>query len=354
MNLGIIGLPQAGKKTVFELLTSVPAAKAPTRDGIVIAVARVRDPRVDKLVEMYHPKKMRYAEFEMSLPPDIVPNKSRSAEWIEPLRKADGILLVVRAFESESVFHPLGTVDLARDLSLVQTELLIADLGLAETRLERMEKDRVKGRPVKDQELTLTQRCKTHLEQEQPLRTLKFSEEELKLLANLQFLTSKPQVVVFNTGEKIAAEAARVQPLAEKMRQQHCVVVFLSAAIESELAALSPEEQGEFMKDLGVEESAAHRLSRAAFESLGLISFFTVANDEVRAWPLRRGSTALDAAGKIHTDLARGFIRADTIRCDDLFRAGSDKAARAANLYHLNGKTYEVQDGDLIEIRFNV
>jgi hypothetical protein len=354
MNLGIIGLPQAGKKTVFELLTGVAASNAPARDGIAIAVARVRDPRVDKLVEMYKPKKMRYAEFEVSLPPDIVPNKSRTAEWLEPLRKMDAILVVVRAFESESVFHPSGSVDPARDVALIQTELLIADLDLAEKRLDRMEKDRTKGRPVKEHEIALMQRCKTHLEQEQPLRTLTFSEEEMKIMATFLFLTSEPQVVVFNTGEAIAAETARLQTLADKMRQQHCAVAFLSAAIEDELAGLAAEEQAEFMKDLGVEEPAAHRLSRAALESLGLISFFTVSHDEVRAWPLRRGATALDAAGKIHTDLARGFIRANTIAFDDLMRAGSEKAAHAANLFHLHGKTYEVKDGDVIEIRFNV
>lgn len=354
MNLGIVGLPQAGKKTVFELLTGVAAAKAPTRDGICIAVARVRDPRVDKLVEMYRPKKMRYAEFEMSLPPDIVPNKSRAAEWLEPLRKMDAILLVTRAFASDTVFHPSGSVDPARDLALVQTELLIADLDLAEKRIERMEKERAKGRPVNEKEMAVMQRCKAHLEQALPLRTLEFTDEEVKLLANQSFLTRKPQVVVFNTGEEIASETARLQLPADKMLAQDCVAVFLSAAIESELAALPLEEQTEFMDDLGIKEPAAHRLSRAAFESLGLISFFTVGEDEVRAWPLRRRATALDAAGRIHTDLARGFIRADTIAYDHLVGAGSEKAARAANHYRLNGKTYEVRDGDVIDIRFNV
>lgn len=355
MNLGIIGLPQTGKKTVFQLLTGIPAEKAPSKDGILRGIASVRDPRVDTLSAMYSPKRTKYAEFDVDLPPDIMPDSGRSAAWLEPMRHTDAFVHVVRAFESENVYHVLNSVDPARDVETVDLEFLFADLAMTEQRIERLKKDmRIKPTPQKEQELAVIERCHAQLEAEQPLRNLEFTEEEMKLIRSLQFLTLKPMLTVLNVGEDLASEEAKHAALAEKLRARGDTVIFLSAAIEEELSEMSAEEQTAFMEDLGLKEPASHRLSRAAYQCLGLISFFTCGPDEVKAWPLPAGSTAPEAAGKIHSDLQRGFIRAETIAYDELVKAGSEKAAKEAKLFKLNGKEYIVQDGDIIEIRFNV
>ena len=354
MNLGIIGLPQVGKRTLFGLLTGLDPAKAPTRSGITYGIAYVRDPRIDMLSAMYNPKRTRYAEFEIALPPDVTPNSARSAEWLAPLRNVDANLHVVRAFDSPSVFHVEGSVDPARDLDLVEMELLLADIDLVEKRLSRMDKDRTGNAALREREKTILERCRLHLESEQSLRTLALNADELKLIRSLQFLTLKPLVIVFNVSEGNDGSIAELEPLAVKMQDQGATVVYLSADIEAELAELEADEQELFMADLGIAEPAAHRLSRAAYDCLGLISFFTVGPDEVRAWPVRDGALAPEAAGKIHSDLERGFIRAETVRCEDLVEAGSEKAAHDANLFRLNGKDYVVKDGDILNIRFSV
>ncbi len=354
MELGIIGLPQVGKKHIFKILTGMPADRAPSKSGITYGSAAVRDPRIDILSAMYNPRRTKYAEFNIALPPDIAPDSMRGAEWLEPLRKVDAFLHIVRAFEADDVFHIKGSVDPARDLGLVDAELLFADLDLAEKRLERINKERARLTPALKQEEEILKRFQQHLESEQSLRTLTLNEEDLKIVRNLQFMTLKPLVVVFNTGENLETAQEQLAKVVQQMANQDASVVFLSAAIEAELMDLPDEERKMFMDDLGIVEPATHRLSRAAFECLGLISFFTVGPDEVRAWPVAKGAKAPEAAGRIHSDLERGFIRAETIAYDDLIAAGSERDAKARNLYHLNGKDYVVRDGDIINIRFSV
>ncbi len=354
MDLGIIGLPQTGKKTVFELLTGISPAQAPTKSGVTYGIAAVRDPRVDSLTAMYKPRRTKYAEFAIALPPDVLPEAARSADWLEPLRKVDAFLHVVRAFESPSVFHVRGSIDPARDLELVETELLLADLELVEKRLHRMQKEAMKKTASQDREKALLERFGHQLGEGLSLRTLEISQEDATLVRSLQFLTLKPMIVVFNVGENLLKEQAQMADLKNSLESQGVATVFLSAALEAELVDLTEDERADFMADLGITEPAAHRLSRAAFECLGLISFFTVGPDEVRAWPVRRGATAPEAAGRIHSDLERGFIRAETVAYDDLVKAGSEKAAKESNLFRLNGKDYVVQDGDVLNIRFSV
>ena len=355
MKLGILGLPQVGRRTVFKLLTGMPAEKAPRKHGITQGIAPVRDPRIDRLVEMYTPKKMRYAEFDIALPPHVEPDATRGAEWLGAIRQTDALLHVVRAFQSPSVFHIRGTVDPQRDVDDVETELLLADLDLVDKRLERMHREQTAiNDAAQKREKAILERFKTHLEQEQSLRTLPISEADEKVVRSLQLLTLKPMIVVFNADDDLDAAEAELEPLAEHLKQGGSEVVFLSAAIEEEMMQLDEEETALFMDDLNLSEPAAHRLSRAAYQSLGLISFFTVGPDEVRAWPVRRGATAPRAASVIHSDIERGFIRAETIAYDDLMKAGSEKAAKEKNLYRLNGKEYVVRDGDIIEFRFNV
>jgi len=356
MELAILGLPQTGKKTLFQLLTGVAAEKAPTKDGMTRGIAPVRDPRIDKLSAMYNPKRTRYAEFAITLIPDIQPETSRSATWLDAIRNSDALLHVVRAFAADDVFHVVGSVDPQRDIELVNMELLFADLAMVETRLNRLEKDKTRKASDRDKqrEKDLLERCRDHLEQEQPLRTMTLSDDELGQLRSLQFLTRKPMVVVINTGEQSAEDSSELQTLVARTEAQVGTVVLLSAAIEAEIAELPDDERLEFMQDLGLSEPAAHRLSRAAYDCLGLISFFTVGPDEVRAWTVRRGAKAPEAASKIHSDLERGFIRAETIACTTLLAAGSEKAAHEAKAFVLNGKEYVVNDGDVINIRFNV
>lgn len=354
MNLALIGLPQAGKKTIFELMTDVAAEKAPTRDGISCAMVRVRDPRVDRLTAMYQPKRTRYAEFETVLPPDLAPDVGRDAKWTNHIQKADALLLVVRAFAAPQVFHVSGSVDPVRDLELVETELLLADLTLVDTRLNRIAKEASKHATNVELEKSILTKCQATLADGHALRILTFREDEQKVIRNLQFLTLKPMVVVFNVGEDLHAAEKELAPVIERLKKQGAEVVCLCASIEREIRELEPSEREVFMKELGVEEPAAHRLTRAVYQCLGLISFFTVGPDEVRAWSVRRGAKAPEAAGKIHSDLERGFIRADTVSFDHLMSAGSEKAAREANHYRLNGKEYEVKDGDIIEVKFNV
>jgi GTP-binding protein YchF len=356
MNLGIIGLPQVGKRSIFGLLTGTDPEKAPTRDGIRYGIAPVRDPRIDLLSGMYNPKRTRYAEFEIALPPDVQPNAARGAAWIDPIRKSDALLHVVRAFDAPHVFHIEGSVDPERDIELVNTEFLLADLALTETRLTRIAKEqKSQGQDAaRQQEKAILERCMAHLEDEQPLRTLPLTPEDQKVTRSLQFLTRRPVVVAFNVGEDLHSAREELAPLTQSLEAAGNTVVFLSAAIEAELDELDAEEQAAFMEDLALTEPAAHRLSRAAYEALGLMSFFTVGPDEVRAWPVQIGASAPEAAGKIHSDLERGFIRAETIHYDDLIAAGSEKAAREAGKYKLNGKDYTVRDGDIMEIRFSV
>lgn len=354
MNLGIIGLPQAGKKTIFQLLTKQSAETALSRHGIRYGIAPVKDPRIDRLTEMYRPKKTRYAEFEIALPPDITPNAARAAEWIEPLRKVDAFLHVVRGFDAPGVYHIEGNVNPERDLNLVETEFLLADLQLVETRLERLTKELAKTDVAGQREKAILERCRAYLEEEQPLRNLDLHADDEKVLHNLQLLSLKPVVIVFNVGENLAVAESELTLLRKQLEKRGDTTVFLSAAIEAELTELDEAETQSFMADLGLSEPAAHRLSRAAFECLGLISFFTVGEDEVRAWAVRSGAKAPEAAGKIHSDLERGFIRAETTAYKDLVSAGSERDAKAANLTRTEGKEYLVKDGDVMNIRFSV
>lgn len=354
MNLGIIGLPQTGKKTIFQLLTKQSAEAALSRHGIRYGIAPVKDPRIDRLTAMYRPKKTRYAEFEIALPPDITPHATRAAEWIEPLRKVDAFLHVVRAFDAPGVYHIEGDVNPERDLNLVETEFLLADLQLVETRLKRLTKELAKNDVAGQREKAILERCRAYLEAEQPLRRLDLNADDERILHNLQLLSLKPVVIVFNVGEDLNAAESELTSLQKELEKRGDTTVFLSAAIEAELTELDEEEKQSFMADLGLSEPAAHRLSRAAFEGLGLISFFTVGQDEVRAWAVCSGAKAPEAAGKIHSDLERGFIRAETTAYEDLVSAGSERDAKAANLTRAEGKEYLVKDGDVMNIRFSV
>jgi GTP-binding protein YchF len=345
MQIGLVGFPQAGKKTLFRLLTGADPSKAQT------AIAPVRDPRVAKLTEVYHPAKVTPAVIQYVLLPDLTKNSEDNQEFFKGLALVDAIGIVVRAFEDETIFHIDGSVDPTRDLQAIQSEFLLNDLLFVEKRIERLQKESArKASEAQKRELELMSRCKEHLDQEKPLSIMKWSDEDQKKVSGYSFLTRKALLVILNAGENGISDESFFHPI--KQRYSHAGVVQVSAKIEEELSALDdPKEKEAFLTELGIKESALDQLTRVSYQTLGLISYFTVGEDEVRAWTVKIHSTAPQAAGAIHSDLERTFIRAEQMSYQEFVTLGSEEAVRRAGKYHLRGKEYIVQDGDILNFR---
>lgn len=363
MKLGIIGLPSAGKTTIFNALTMGNAPTGQSMGGrfdVLTAVVDVRDPRVDVLSRMFVPKKTTYARITYS---DVAglhksedePGGGVSAQLLNHLSGLDGFVHVVRAFTNLSVPHPDGSIDPARDLAALDTEFLLSDLGIVERRIERIQEGLKKG-ATKDKaagqaELALFEQLNAALSAQQPLRALDLSEDQLKSLRGYGLLTLKPKVVLINIGDD-APEIMLEYPYAKT------TIANIRGRLEMELAQLSAagdeESLAMFMDEYGVTELSLDRVIRMSYDLMGLQSFFTVGEDEVRAWELPRGANAVDAAAAIHTDLAKGFIRAEVVHYDDLVAAGGLAQTRAVGKLRQEGKTYIVRDGDVITIKFNL
>lgn len=345
MKIALLGLPQSGKKTLFSLLTGREVSEHRTEAESVEGVAPIRDPRVDVLTEMARPESTRYAENRVVLCPDVTEGTGRR-DWLDAARRCDLLCLVIRDFASESVYHPSGSVDAGRDRRALETELLLADLELIEKRLERLAKEKKGGKTAaqaKEEEVLL--RCREAVEQERGVNTLVFSEEELAAIRSLNLVTLMPILWIYNVDED------RVGGEAEGMAGEFIV----SALIEKDIMAMDdPGERDEYLRDLGLRSSGLDRLNSAAYDALGLMSFYTVGKDEVRAWTIRKGTPAPVAGGKIHSDIERGFIRVEVIKYDDLVAAGSEAAAKAHGKAYLKGKEYVMEDGDICHFRFNV
>ncbi|MBP7148700.1 MAG: YchF family ATPase [Acidobacteria bacterium] len=354
MEIALCGLPRAGKTTLWSILTGTPVpsgARAETRRG----VARVLDQRLETVARLFKPKKLTHATVTFD---DLAAMERGSARadnpLLAPLRTADALLLVLRAWDDPADPHPEGSIDPARDLSLVETEFLLADHDIAERRLERLEGLVKKaGRDEDRREQDLLRRVLEGLEREIPIRGAELTAEEQKTLRGYGFLSGKPLIVALNVGEEHTAElssdASGLGIPAERRAGREFVA--LSAKIEQEIASLPEADAAAFRADLGIAEPALDRLIHASYRALGLISFFTASEDEVRAWPLRDGSTARQAAGTIHTDLERAFIRAEVIPWDKLVEAGSFAHAREKGWLRLEGKDYVVHDGEIVHIR---
>ncbi len=365
MKLGIIGLPNAGKTTLFNALTgrSAPAAPFPNPLGTEhhVGVVHVPDRRLEQLTEMYSPRKTTPADVTCvditGFSRGISASKQKAAVFNE-IRDADAIIHTVRAFADPAVVHADGAVDPAADAAALELELIFSDLELVETRLGRIESSIKKG--VGDDlagERAVLRKFLAQLEEEKPLRNLELSGGEAALTGSLQFISQKPELVVLNVGEDdIGGEAAAVAaaPLESFYAGKDARVFPLSAKIEMELSQLPADEAGLFLADLGIREAAMNRVIREAYALLGLISFLTAGEDEVKAWTIHKGTPAVKAAGKIHSDIERGFIRAEVVSYDNLTAAGSMAKAREAGAVRLEGKDYTVQDGDVINFRFNV
>jgi GTP-binding protein YchF len=358
MKTAIIGLSSVGKSTLFQLLTGAPPAASGGRPEARVGGARVPDPRIERLATMYTPKKKTPATVEYVDVPGVAKGEGAALVDLPALRGVDALLHVVRAFESELVPHPDGSVDPLRDAKMLELELILTDLGTVEKRIERLTANIKKANKAEDvAERAIFERMKTHLEAERPLREFELSEEDRRRLRGYSFLSEKPVLVVANLGEeqiKSAAaflESSGLAALASRPRLGVCPV---SATIEAEIAQLPAEDARGFMDDLGLAEPGLDRVIRTSYELLGLISFLTAGEDECRAWTIRAGTRAQQAAGTIHSDIERGFIRAEVVAFDDLVAAGSLAACRERATLRLEGKDYLVRDGDVINFRFNV
>jgi ribosome-binding ATPase len=358
LRAALIGLPSSGKTTLFQLMTSIH--DTPRGKGDVnIGISKVPDERLDKLTAMYNPRKRVPATVEFT---DIVATRGGAQALVDVAgyKNADALVHVVRAFRDPAVAHPAGSIDPARDAQTMEDELILADLGVAERRLERIEKDLKKGKSAELQkERDLVQRCKEALEHGTPLRALQLAGDDLKMLRGFQFLSAKPLLLVINLDENDVAEVgADVARAAEKtglralLAHASTRAIALCASIELEISQLGADDANAFLADLGLHESGLDRVIRTSYDLLGYISFFTVGEDECRAWSIARSTPAQLAAGEIHTDIQRGFIRAEVVAYDALVARGSMAACREHGEVRLEGKDYVVQDGDIINFRF--
>lgn len=356
MKLGIIGLPQTGKKTLFELITGTPVPSGPAdAQKSLSGVASIRDARFDDLVRRYNPRKQVPARIDLELLPKLEDNTIREGAIFRDIATMDALCHVVRAFDSGTVYHARGSVDPLRDIEAVNAEMSLHDLLFIEKRLERIAKSAKKKDDATQREEELLLAFRAHLETDVPLRTMEIAEADRKVIVSYPLITLKKLLVVLNVSDGDAADGALLSSVNDRFAGQRMAVMQVSAKLEAEIAALeSATERAEFMRDAGIAEPALEILSRLAMEALGLMSFFTVGSDEVKQWLITRGSTAPEAAGAIHSDIQRGFIRAEVIKYRDLVELGSEDAIKKAGKLGVMGKDYAVDDGDIINFRFNV
>ncbi|KJS00120.1 MAG: GTP-binding protein [Desulfobulbaceae bacterium BRH_c16a] len=356
MKVGIIGLPQTGKKTLFQVLTGSELREQAGPAKPIPGTAEIRDPRFDKLVAMYSPNKAVRARVELVLLPKMEQESIAKGDIFKEIVDVDALCHVIRAFEDDAVYHAAGSVDPVRDAEMVIGELILHDQIFVEKRIERLETSLKKIKDDKHvKELELMRKMQAHLEEEKPLRLLELSDEEEFLIRSYPFITRKELILAFNVSEDQLGDSALLDKMAEQCRRDKMEAMLVSAQVESEIVMLDSEaEKIEFLQDLGIDEPALGTLTRLCLQALGLISFFTVGKDEVRQWLVRRNSPAPVAAGVIHSDLQRGFIRAEVIKYEELMEYGSEAELKKVGKMYLQGKDYIVSDGDILNIRFKV
>jgi len=358
MKTAVVGLSACGKSTLFQLLTGTPAPPHGGRPEARLGIARVPDARLERLAQMFQPRKTTPATVEYVDVPGVSRGAGASLVDLPALRGVDALVHVVRVFESELVAHPDGSVDPLRDARMLDLELILADLDAVERRLGRLENSIKKAHKAEDvSERELFVRLKAALEDERPLRDVELNDEERRRLRHYSFLSEKPVLLAANLGEEQVRDAAGVldsSGLADFARQAGFGLCPVSAPIEAEMAQLAPDDARAFREDLGLEEPGLDRVIRTSYGLLGLIAFLTAGEDECRAWTIRDGTRAQQAAREIHSDIERGFIRAEVVAFEELAAAGSIAACREKGSLRLEGKEYVVRDGDVINFRFNV
>jgi GTP-binding protein YchF len=355
MKLGLVGFPQVGKRTLFRLLTG-KESNSEGKKGNGLGLAKVRDARFDRLVDIYAPRQETPAHIEFLLLSDLDLQASRNDQILRGLEQVDVICHLVRTFQDDTVFHIHGTVDPRRDILLFNEELQLNDLLFIEKRLERLEKEQSKKKDIQKMamETDLLARMKLRLETSRFLRNFSLTEAEEKLIAGYPLLTRKAVIIILNFGEDGLDDQDLIDKLEEDFREQDLQWIAVSAKIEQELCQLDEAERQAFLKELQLDQPALDRLTMLCYKTLGLISFFTVGPDEVRAWTNRQGSLAPQAAGVIHSDFERGFIRAEVMTYHDLIKLGSEQKVREVGRYMQKGRDYVVEDGDIINFLFNV
>lgn len=343
MKIALLGLTNTGKKTLFKLLTrrDVPASMKPGE--ILEGVGPIRDKRVDTLAELFKPDKTTSAENHFVLCPDITEG-SQTREWMDPARRCDLLCILIRAFESESVYHPAGIVDPERDRANIETELLLADLQLVETRLQRLAKEKKAGQSQAQKlEEDILKRFQAALDEEKLLSTVSLEPHEESVIRSLDLITRIPILYAYNIAEDDIG------------KDFDAGIFVISCEIEKEIDAIEdPSEQQEFLEAMGLPAPGLERINAALYDALGLMSFYTVGEDECRAWTIKKGATAPAAGGKIHSDIERGFIRVEVIKYDDLIELGSEQAVKAKGKLQLQGRDYIIEDGDICHFLFNV
>ncbi len=362
MKAGIIGLPLCGKTTLFNVLTkrNVQTGGYGVSSEPNIGIVKVLDERVDMLSKIFEPKKTTYASVEYvdvaGLTKGSVQDEGLGSQLLAHIRNVDVIIHVVRTFISDSIPFPDGGINPLQDIETINLELILSDLGIVEKRIERLHIDiQKRGEKEKETELHLMERLRESLENEIPIRDVELTDDERRILRGYQFLTERPMLVVLNIGEDEIGDTEKYQDIRLKYEAQGIPVVELSAEIESEIEQLEDEDDVRaFMEDIGIKELGLTKLIRVSYELLGLISFFTVIKGEVRAWTVPKNTKAVHAAGVIHSDMERGFIRAEVIHYDEFMKYGSLAEAKQHGAVRVEGKDYLVQDGDIISVRFNV
>jgi len=355
LSCGVIGLPMVGKTTFFNLLTGSQLQTSAFFSGktaVSTGHARIPDARVDYLANIFKPKKIIYAQLEII---DVPGLRRGGNEFLAAVRDCDALAHIVRGFQDDDIPHVGDSLDIIRDIAAIDMELLFADLQMIETRLNRIRGGQ-KKKPENPLEEAALEKCQALLMEEKPLKLFKPTEEEQEALKHITFLTNKPLLIVVNLDEEqfSSGQWPQKQQVEDYCTAQGYALMAVCARMEEEISRLPNEERGLFLEELGVQESGVSRLARALYRQLGLASFLTTGEDEVKAWTIRQGLPAKQAAGKIHSDIERGFIRAETVAFAHLKEGGSMAAVREKGRFRLEGKEYPVQDGDIINFRFNV
>jgi GTP-binding protein YchF len=365
MRLGIVGLPNVGKSTLFNAITKAGAESANYPFCTIepnVGVVDVPDKRLDVLEKIYNPKRKIHASIEFYDIAGLVKGASKGEglgnKFLSHIRESSSIIHVVRCFNDDNIVHVDGSVDPIRDIETISLELIFSDLEILERRMEKSIKLSRSGDKKAKAEMEIMEKIKAHLESGKPVRTLEFTDEESELVKDLFFITSKPVLYAANISEDDLLSENADNDFVKKVKalaaSENSEVITVCASLEEQLATLSEEEQNEMLSEYGLTESGLDKLIHSSYKLLGLMSFLTAGTDEVRAWTIKNGTKAPKAAGKIHSDIERGFIRAEIVSFDDLVKCGSEAAAKEKGLFRLEGKDYEMKDGDVVNFRFNV